>query len=231
MNKNTFYIEKNSPIPKLHSHMWTGIGSQSTPLVFKFFMAAISYVLAKKGFGLRSGRARGADNFFELGVPNFMKNHAEIYLPQKNFGINTGCRSFFITDGAELMEAMYLIDKNNIHENWQDLMNSRGNSFAVAAHTRNVFQCLGFVYRGIQLSKFVICWTRCGATNTRETTQFSGGTRTAIRIADHYNIPVYNLARREHCMRLYKMVIEESKRSTIPFNIPSFSELEVFLLD
>ena len=231
MNNNTFNIVKKSQIPPLHKCMWTGIGSQKTPEIFKYFMASITYVLALKGFALRSGRAKGADNFFEIGVPHFMKHKTEIYLPQKNFGTNTGCRSFYITDSDELMEAMYIIDKHNIHDNWHELINSKGSSFAVAAHTRNVFQCLGFLYRNPQPSKFVICWTKCGSITHGETTSFSGGTRTAIRLADQYNIPVYNLSRREHSLRLYKMVVEASKENVIPFTLPPFSDLERFFIN
>ncbi|MEH0791502.1 hypothetical protein KW882_04385 [Vibrio parahaemolyticus] len=226
---NNIIINKNSPIPPMHDAMWTGVGSQGTPEVFKYFMAAISYVLGLKGFALRSGRAKGSDNFFEIGVPQHMHDKCEIYLPQKGFGTPTPCRSFEIHDQNVLMEAMYLIDKHCIHEHWHELINSRGNSFAVAAHTRNVFQCLGIVIRAQSKSKFLICWTRCGSKTFAETTEFSGGTRTAIRLADLNNIPVFNLCVKADARRLYDMVLEAKKHHHIPFPLPEFEELEPYM--
>ncbi|MCY9861191.1 hypothetical protein OTK49_01455 [Vibrio coralliirubri] len=225
---NNFIIQKNSNIPLLHGKMFTGVGSQKTPPVYREFMAAISYVLGVKGYGLRSGRARGADNFFEIGVPAQMRDLAEIYLPKKGFGVATGCRSFEIEDANVLMEAMYIIDKNNIHEAWQHLINKRGDSFAVAAHTRNVFQCLGIVLRAQSLSKFLICWTPCGSKTFEETTEFTGGTRTAIRLADVSGIPVFNLAVREDAVRLHKMILEFKKHNPIPFEVPTIRDLEPY---
>lgn len=225
---NNFIIQKNTAIPLLHSHMFTGVGSQKTPPIFKNFMAAISYVLGIKGYGLRSGRARGSDNFFEIGVPLHMQGKAEIYLPKKGFGVATGCRSFEIIDTNVLMEAMYIIDKNNVHEAWQHLINKRGDSFAVAAHTRNVFQCLGIVSRAQSLSRFLICWTPCGSKTFSETTEFTGGTRTAIRLADIHGIPVFNLAIREDAERLYNMVLEFSGHTPVPFTLPEFNDLEPY---
>lgn len=225
---NNFIIQKNSAIPLLHNLMFTGVGSQKTPPIFKNFIAAISYVLGMMGYGLRSGRAKGSDNFFEIGVPLHMQNKSEIYLPKKGFGNATGCRSFEIIDTNVLMEAMYIIDKNNVHEAWQHLINKRGDSFAVAAHTRNVFQCLGIVLRAQSLSKFLICWTPCGSKTFDETTEFTGGTRTAIRLAHLHGIPVFNLAVREDAERLYKMVVEFMEHTRVPFELPAFTELEPY---
>jgi len=48
---------------------------------------------------------------------------------------------------------------------------------------RNAVQILGV--DGNEPVDFVICWTKDG--------KFSGGTGQALRIADYYNIPIYNL--------------------------------------
>ena len=91
-------FRKNSILFPFNPLMYAGVGSRETPEVFKFFMASISYVLGCKGYGLRSGRAKRADHFFEIGVPKYMADKAEIYLPKTNFGQRTHCRNIEVTD-------------------------------------------------------------------------------------------------------------------------------------
>lgn len=226
---HTIIITKDTPLPDLHEKMWTGVGSQTTPEPMCRFMSCISYVLGYMGYGLRSGRAKGADEAAESGVPPYMEKHAEIYLPKKNFGKPTHCRSFYIEDSNIKMDAIELIRKHNIHESWENLLNSHGNSFAVSAHIRNVFQNLGILNRAESLSRFLICWTKDGAKTFEETTQNTGGTRTAIRIACLFDIPVFNLATTEDAERLLAMVHETALKIDIPFDIPTMEELQPYI--
>jgi hypothetical protein len=58
------------------------------------------------------------------------------------------------------------------------------NDYAKRLHARN-----GMIVLGPNLNEpvsFIICWTKAGLV--------SGGTGQALRIADHYKIPVFNLA-------------------------------------
>ena len=55
--------------------------------------------------------------------------------------------------------------------------------FARKLMQRNALQILGL--EGDEPVEFVVCWTKDG--------KFSGGTGQALRIADYYNIPIYNL--------------------------------------
>ena len=57
-------------------------------------------------------------------------------------------------------------------------------------HARNVQQILGKNLDST--TKFVVCWTPDGAETT--TTKDTGGTGQAIRVANAYKVPVYNLA-------------------------------------
>ena len=58
-------------------------------------------------------------------------------------------------------------------------------------HTRNTFQVLG---RDLsEPCEFVLCWTPDGAERAEVTSKRTGGTGTAIRIADRFGIPVFNL--------------------------------------
>lgn len=62
--------------------------------------------------------------------------------------------------------------------------------FIKRLHARNALQILG---ANLDCeAKFVVCWTPDGAET--ETTRETGGTGQAIRIANAYRIPVFNLA-------------------------------------
>lgn len=59
----------------------------------------------------------------------------------------------------------------------------RCSDYAKRLHARNGFQVLGTDL--VSPSAFVVCWTKDG--------KASGGTGQAIRIANHFGIPVFNL--------------------------------------
>lgn len=69
-------------------------------------------------------------------------------------------------------------------------------SYAKKLHGRNAFQLLGI---NLDLPSYIcICWTPDGATTHMERCFRTGGTGTAISIAEAYNIPVINLAIPNH---------------------------------
>jgi len=77
--------------------------------------------------------------------------------------------------------------------------------YARKLHGRNSFQVLG---RDLNTpSKFLICWTRDGCTSHKQRTYKTGGTGTAISIADYYKIPIYNLAYEEIRKRIESNMI------------------------
>jgi len=85
----------------------------------------------------------------------------------------------------------------SIHPAWH-----RCSSFAKALHARNVYQVLG---RGLdKLVDFVVCWTPDGAEET--TSQKTGGTGQAIRLANRLDIPVFNLKNQDARERLWAHV-------------------------
>lgn len=65
-------------------------------------------------------------------------------------------------------------------------------------HTRNVFQVMGA--RITRPSEFLVCWTPDGAET--ETTKKTGGTAMAIKVANYYGIPVFNLRNDDALERL-----------------------------
>ena len=95
--------------------------------------------------------------------------------------------------GDSTIESMAIAAR--FHPAWH-----RCSSYARQLHGRNTFQVLGLNLK--TPSSFLICWTRdsCISHSTRSIQ--TGGTGTAISIADHYGVEIFNLARSEHLQRL-----------------------------
>lgn len=155
--------------------IYAGIGSRETPSSVLDDMWHIAFQLGFMNWILRSGGAPGADTAFESGC-----NHAggtkEIYIPWAGF---QGRRDAIV--GAEqpnFQDALQLA--SNFHPAWD-----RCKQGARALHARNGYQILGKSLT--QKADCVICWTR-NASGT-------GGTGQALRIAKHFNIPIFDLGR------------------------------------
>lgn len=153
---------------------YAGIGSRETPESVKPMIKKIVELLESKGYVLRSGGANGADKFFE----SYVSDLKEIYLPWKGFNGNAS-PLYTISEAAREMGKRFH-PANLTKDAVINLM------------ARNCYQVLGKDLK--TPSDFIICWTPDG--------KASGGTGQAIRIADHYNIPVYNLKNTEDLQRL-----------------------------
>lgn len=150
---------------------YAGIGSRETPQdVLNIFQSVARY-LSNKGYILRSGGAKGSDKAFENGCDEVI-GLKEIYLPWRGF---EGSDSNLVVSDER---AFYIADK--FHPYWHNI--SQG---ARKLQARNSHQVLGNDLN--TPSKFIICWTKNGSG--------SGGTGQAIRIAKHYNIPVFDAGR------------------------------------
>jgi hypothetical protein len=148
---------------------YAGIGSRKTPENIMEFMKNIAAFLAKNDFILRSGGANGADSSFEFGSDQ-VNGKKEIFLPWKNFN-NNNSNLFNVCENSIKIAEQF-------HPKFKYLK-----SPAKKLISRNTYQILGHNLNSPSL--FVICYTENG--------EISGGTGQAIRIANHYNIPVFNL--------------------------------------
>lgn len=162
----------------MNNLFYTGIGSRETPPDILAKMTEISKFLASKGFILRSGGADGADAAFEAGA-----DKKQIFLPWKGFNKN---KSYFYTPTQECFD---LAEK--IHPAWDKC--SLG---AKKLHARNTQQVLGEKLN--EPSLFIVCWTPKG--------EASGGTATAIRLAEQNHIPVFNLGKDGDLEKLREMI-------------------------
>lgn len=165
-------------------HAFAGIGSRESPDDILTLMHRIAAALARRGWALRSGGAPGADSAFEAGALA-AGGRVGLYLPWRGF---EGC-----TEHVALHEATARAWElaPRFHPGWDRL--GRG---ARALHARNVHQVLGSSCDNP--ASFVVCWTPDGATSASETSARTGGTGTAVRIADWARVPCWNLQREDH---------------------------------
>lgn len=176
------------------SNYFTGVGSRNITKKEFNNIIWISNHLSSKGYTLRSGKARGADEAFQLGVEKFETDQAfnkearigyapEIYTPWNNFKTE-GLSSFWDIPLNDIDKD--LVDEaksiaSRIHPAW-----GRCSQAAKKLHTRNVFQVLG---RNLNNpSKFLLA---CSDEDSNG--DVKGGTRTAWMIAKENNVPVFNV--------------------------------------
>lgn len=172
---------------------YTGIGSRQTPDDILRIMRCVGQDLGYLGWTLRSGCAEGADSAFEAGAWDARLRQGvpqpELYLPWPSF--REGEREMISARSATLdqPQAEAFDIAAQFHPAWDGL--KRG---AKMLHARNVHQILGPDVTHPVLSRFVICWTPSGAGG--------GGTGQALRIAQHYDVPIFDLARADDLDRV-----------------------------
>lgn len=160
--------------------VYAGVGSRATPDHILELMVKIAKRLSGEGWVLRSGHAPGADQAFERGADY----QAEVYLPWPSFerGVQTRAKDVFIMPTSEAANIA-----SRFHPTWWSLKQPTKDLMA-----RNSHQVLG---RDLRTPvQFLVCWTPGG--------RGEGGTGQAIRIADHHDVPVFDLARKHDFERL-----------------------------
>lgn len=143
--------------------LYAGIGSRTTPVAVLNTMQQCAFFLASEGFFLRSGGARGADAYFEMGHEG----------PRPSIGSK---RIFRAREAA--LHPEWFDHARQYHPAWAIC-----SGYAKSLHARNSAIILGETLN--EPVDFVICWTKDG--------KASGGTGQALRVAAAHNIPIYNL--------------------------------------
>ncbi|HEV7805465.1 MAG TPA: hypothetical protein VGO80_06590 [Solirubrobacteraceae bacterium] len=178
------------------SFVYAGIGSRKTPADILELMAEIAGALGARGWTLRSGGAKGADQAF-FAAATAAGGDTELFLPWAGFQHKAlgklGAPTRRLTGASAGAFAL----AGTFHPVWGRLPDT-----VKALHARNCHQVLGAwldspVHR-------VICWTPDGSLDGSSRT--AGGTGQALRIAAAHNIPVVNLALDEHRDRLLRFV-------------------------
>jgi hypothetical protein len=152
---------------------YAGVGARKTPTEICEQMTIMAAALEDFGLVLRSGGAEGADMAFERGVKD--PANKEIYLPWPGFNAHSEEGVVWASE-QRVLEARKIAAK--AHPLWDRLSGTQQHF-----HIRNVFQVLG---RDLNDPvSCVICWTEGG--------KHGGGTGQAIRIAQAYSVPIFDM--------------------------------------
>ncbi len=149
---------------------YAGIGSREAPYDVELESTIQQIVEYCESLGLTmvSGGAPNMDTRFEKYIKNPSKK--KIYLPWKGFN---GNKSTLFEPSPEAFEIAA-----KFHPAWNRLTTPVRKLMA-----RNTHQVLGGDCNSPII--FIVCWTPGG--------KYQGGTSQAMRIADHYRIPIINL--------------------------------------
>ncbi len=151
--------------------IFCGIGSRETPKEILDEMTKFGkWVKSEKHF-LRSGHAPGADWAFEQGS----QDRCIVYLPWDNFCSENESLAHKI---VIIKQKDYDLITNTYHPSFSHL-----SSTVRKLMNRNACQVLGLNLNSY--SNLVICWTKDGGP--------TGGTGQAMRIAESYKIPIFNM--------------------------------------
>ena len=174
---------------------YTGIGSRETPARMLEQLRALAAALARAGFTLRSGGALGADTAFEQGARSVDGARMQIYLPWQGFNGN--------------LSALYTVEQRafevarRVHPAWPRLSPA-----ARKLHGRNCYQVLGLSLDAP--SRFLVCWTSDGCESARTRSAKTGGTGTAIELAEGHGVPVFNLGKAGRSVALREWLLGSS---------------------
>jgi hypothetical protein len=158
---------------------YTGVGSRATPDDVLHLMIEIGEALSSENdYVLRSGGAPGADQAFERGGDSI---NQEIYIPWSGFEDYDEMEEHVINVQTLPNYTQAEATVAELHPNWAAC--SRG---AKALHTRNVYEVLGW---GLDRpSDLLIYWAPVDKSG-----KVTGGTATAVHLAQENNVPTYNL--------------------------------------
>ena len=151
---------------------YTGVGSRDTPDFVCKLMTITAKYLDSKGYKLRSGGARGADYSFEIGAES-----PDIYSVSKKH-ISISKKPSIIPDleaYRQIASLCCLHYKRITNQHAKDL------------HTRNICQVIGHIPDQVIKSDFLLAYTDKG--------DYVGGTTTAIRCAERFDVPVFNFGK------------------------------------
>ncbi len=153
--------------------VYAGVGARATPPETLAAMTTMSDWLAKRGWHLHSGGAQGADTAFAKGADASART---VFVPWQGFNKQEGDE--FVVPSPDVLDRAKEIAAS-LHPAWDKCKDSDR-----LLHARNAAIVLG-----PNLDTPVdalMCWTEDGKT--------VGGTGMAIRIAEKFDVPVFNLA-------------------------------------
>lgn len=175
---------------------YTGIGSrENVPDDVLLLMRQLGAALARAGYVLRSGAAKGSDEAFEAGARD-ADGPVEIYLPSAEWRDHPS--PLAAPRMPSFKDALTLASYH--HPRWDDL-----SRFERALMARNTMQVLGAMLH--QPASFLVCWApRPVFADGGQLVDVQGGTGMAVRLAATFKIPRFHLGVPEHAARIRRFV-------------------------
>lgn len=175
---------------------YTGVGSrENVPDDALQLMRLLGAALARGGYVLRSGAAKGSDETFEAGACE-AGGQTEIYLPADAWREHAS--RLVAPRLPAFKDALTLASYH--HPRWDDL-----SRFERALMARNAMQVLGASLH--HPSSFLVCWApRPVFADDGQLVDVQGGTGMAVRLATTFKIPRFHLGVPEHAARIRRFV-------------------------
>lgn len=190
----------------------TVVGSRKTPPLMCDLLAYITEQIARAGYTVRSGAADGSDDAGERGADR-AGGKKEIYLPWKGYNSHNS-PLYGVCEQALLLAA-------SIHPVW-DMLDQGPRKL----QARNMYQVLG---KTLDIpSDFLICWTEDGCESEKERKRKTGGTASAIVLADRRGIPVFNLGKKGSLLRLKRFLETKGIFLKVPDEFEVSSQADLF---
>ena len=122
----------------------------------------------------------------------------EIYLPWRNFNNNESELYKIKPQAAKLASEIHPIFNKLTYPSKK-------------LHARNMYQVLGYDLN--KPSDILVCWTKDGCNSEKTATLATGGTRSAIVLADRCKIPIFNVKNDDDYEKLLKLLEDEEKEN------------------
>jgi hypothetical protein len=175
------------------SKAYAGIGSRRTPPGVMAVIESVAAAFARRGCVLRTGASPGADQAFYRGA-RAGEGAVELYLPWPGFEADAWADA----DPARVRVMLRPTPRAyelaaRFHPGWAEVAEDQRHLLA-----RDTHQVLGADLASP--ASLVACWTPDGSIDGAG--EGADGTRQALRIAHHWGIVVFNLARADHLRAL-----------------------------
>jgi hypothetical protein len=170
-------------MPSMH---YAGIGTGQAPDGVREIALDVARRLWRLGYALRVGGAAGEDFAFEIGAPEnkIVIQEDQVWVSQPSVVGNVGSGS---ARKVEYMPGDVFFMESKVKEHHPHPYALRG--AARKRMRRGALHVLGYKRPGLELPQvdFVVCWAPDGSIDD------AGELGHVLRLARHYNIPVFNL--------------------------------------
>lgn len=167
-------------------HWLTCVGSRATPMPYCRVMTKLGTAFARRGAGIRSGNAIGADQAWERGAWD-AGGPVESYTVKSKHGVD--CIPLNALPSTVVKEARSIAQ---LHYPWWP----RAKEYTRDLMTRNVFQVLGQDLA--HPADALLCWAEMPVIREGRVVDVAGGTGLAVRLATTHHIPVLNIQIASH---------------------------------